>query len=228
MQKKNCERYIKLSEKFEAYSIERLEKIAIQANEKEDKDKLKIALAVREYKLNQSFEWTSENKERFLCLNQKLIECFEKLKAEATVTLALLQQRIDNNDAFLHDFEIEMKVTPYFFETWEDGEFYEKDDGIERVLMDNWEEWNMHVYVSNTDDLNDILELNREQNWNTDHRFKGMFDNHYISQAIHNIYDHATGWSFPDILRINYLWSEVYVRYQHFTRIEEAPDRGQA
>lgn len=43
-----------------------------------------------------------------------------------------------------------------------------------------------------------------------------------VDSTIHNIYDHATGWSFPDILRINNLWAEVHVQYQYFTEIEEA------
>jgi hypothetical protein len=224
MQKKDRERYLRLSDKFEAYSIERLEEIAIRANQKGDKVKVEVALGERKYKLNQSFEWTPEKKERFLSLNRKLIDCFEKLKTEASATLALLQQRIDNEDDFLRDFEIEIKVTPYFYEACEDGEFYEKEDCIQEVLMDNWDDWNMSASISNTNDLDNLLELNREQNWNIDHWFRGLFDDHYISQAIHNIYDHATGWSFPDILRINNLWAEVHVQYQYFTEIEEIPD----
>src|SRR5690554_3172787 len=124
MQKKDRERHLRLSDKFEAYSIERLEEIAIQANQKGDKLKVETALREREYKLNQSFEWTPQSKERFLSLNRKLIDSFEKLKAEAAVTLALLQQRIDNEDDFLRDFEIEIKVTPYFYEACEEGGFY--------------------------------------------------------------------------------------------------------
>ena len=148
MQKKDRERYLRLSDKFEAYSIERLEEIAIRANQKGDKVKVEVALGERKYKLNQSFEWTPEKKERFLSLNRKLIDCFEKLKTEASATLALLQQRIDNEDDFLRDFEIEIKVTPYFYEACEDGGFYEKEDGIQEVLMDNWDDWNMSASIS--------------------------------------------------------------------------------
>lgn len=124
MQKKDRERYLRLSDKFEAYSIERLEEIAIRANEKGDKVKVETALREREYKLNQSFEWTPQSKERFFYLNRKLIDCFEKLKTEAAETLALLQQRIDKEDDFLRDLETEIKVTPYFYEACEDGGFY--------------------------------------------------------------------------------------------------------
>lgn len=42
MQKKDRERYLRLSDKFEAYSIERLEEIAIRANHKGDKVKVEI------------------------------------------------------------------------------------------------------------------------------------------------------------------------------------------
>jgi hypothetical protein len=48
-------------------------------------------------------------------------------------------------------------------------------------------------------DETEILYLDRKQNWNTDHWFKGLFEEHFISQAIHDLYDY-TDWGFSDIL----------------------------
>ncbi|GHV11534.1 hypothetical protein FACS1894162_7070 [Bacteroidia bacterium] len=221
MKRKNVERVFKLTEVYESYSIEDLERKAYNAMRTEDEDELEAALSVRQWKLNEVFEWTPENKEKLLHLNTKLIECFEKLKAEATIHLKTLEhRRKDANDAFLQDFEIEAKVMPYIFAKDEVlGNTYEFDSPIAEVLNADWNDYvNLQFSISNMDDLNRILYLNREQNWNIDHWFKGQFDEHFISQAIHDLYDH-TNWSFQDILKINYLWANVTVDYQHFEEI---------
>jgi hypothetical protein len=102
--------------------------IAIRANEWDEQEKLEAALRTRAYKLMQSFEWTPENMERLLYLNQKLMDCFKKLKDEAKQVLDTVQKRIDEKDAFLHDFGIEARITPYFYERGDDTKFYEVEN----------------------------------------------------------------------------------------------------
>ncbi|GHV44716.1 hypothetical protein FACS1894180_6400 [Bacteroidia bacterium] len=104
---KNIEKLLKLKKLYETYSVEDLEKIAVRAAnyKNRDEEELEAALEVRCRKLNSTFEWTPENKEKLLQLDAKLIECFEKLKAEARTLYYTLLQRIENNDHFLHDFK---------------------------------------------------------------------------------------------------------------------------
>jgi hypothetical protein len=200
-------------------SIEKLEEMAIQANKRKDKDLLEDILIIRKIKLNSKFEWTAQNKEKLLHLNDRLIDCFEKLKAEGTVVFQTLQNRLDANDYFLHDFEIEASVTPFLYEESENGERHEKDSGIEEVLMWSWKDWLLSFNISNANCFNDTLYLDRKQSWSMDYCFKGEFDDYFISYGIHDLYDHATGWSFSDILKINHLWAELKVIHQHFTDI---------
>jgi hypothetical protein len=44
---------------------------------------------------------------------------------------------------------------------------------------------------------------------------KELLEGHHICYFMHEIWEH-TQWSLPDILRINEVWAELYVRYQHF------------
>jgi len=63
-----------------------------------------------------------------------------------------------------------------------------------------------------------LLYLKPEQNWNIDPRFEGKFDEYFISQAIHDLYDHSV-LSFPDILKINRLQAELQVTHQHIVKL---------
>ncbi|MDR0829931.1 MAG: hypothetical protein LBN95_07460 [Prevotellaceae bacterium] len=222
---KNIEKMMKLKELYETYSVEDLEKIAVRAGnyKNRDEEELEAALRVRCWKLNNAFEWTPENKEKLLQLDAKLIECFEKFKAEASTLYYTLLQRIENNDHFLHDFMIEARVIPFVFEQDYEGEI--TLDSVNEIYGVLSEELNNSVNLSfsiyrESPDETEILYLNREQNWNTDHWFKGQFDEHFISQAIHDLYDH-TDWSFPDILQINYLDVNLNVNYEHFVEFVE-------
>jgi hypothetical protein len=218
MEERDYGKILKLDELYESYSIDELERIAIRANKRGDEEELETALSIRRWKLNQTIEWTAENKEKLLCLNAKLINCFEKLKAEACVLCeTLLCRRRDMNDGFLHDFEIEAKVKPSVFAKINGINTYEFESEIYDVLDDKWNDLvNLRFSINNEDpDEREILYLNRKQNWNIEHWFKGQFDEHFISQGIHDLYDH-TNWSFHDILKINYLDARLMVDYQHF------------
>jgi len=90
---------------------------------------------------------------------------------------------------------------------------------MERILTDSLNEYLIpRLDVHTEENINDMLYLNKEQNWNIDACFKGKFNEHFISQAIHDLYDH-TNWSFYDILRINYLWTDLKIIQQNFETI---------
>ena len=221
------ERFENLSIKeLDELSIDELEKMAVHLNEvgimqtgsNIEKERLNDILDVRKEKLNHEFKWTESNKEKLLYLNDKLIECFEKLKVEATAVLQTINNRINAKDDFLNDFELDASIQPYFYDE-KDGERVYKEGGIEEVLMDNWKEWYLHFSTYNADDIIDDINFSRELNWNIE-AFHGHFEEHYISYAIYVLWDH-TEWSFSDILRINHLWAELKIIYQHSMELKE-------
>ena len=217
---------IDFAEEFENYSVEELEEFAIQAFEQElvshpenYEEQIKAALNVRRRKLNDEFEWTAENKEKLLQLNDKLMECFEKLKIEALAVLQACNKRIEAKDDFLHDFEIEGYVRPYICEYHPNGKFYVKD-GIEEVLVNYWQEWCLQFSASNIKEINNDCLFNREFNWNIE-LLDGHFNDHYISYAMHALCTHNYQWSLQDILKINHLDAELRVSYQHSKDIKK-------
>jgi len=105
--------------------------------------KLNELLSARKCKINSVFEWTPENIDALLRLNQRLTNCFEKVRDEAKPIIRALQKRLDDNDAFLHDFWIEAKVTPYIYVPDETGTLAEPETGIEMILTESVSEYNV-------------------------------------------------------------------------------------
>jgi len=209
-------------EKIEKMTLTELETLIEKLYKDQDvnREKIEACLSKRRGLLNQAFEWTPENKGKLLRLNQRLIECWEKVDAEAKQTLKILNERINQPDDFLQDFNMEARVCSLIYKPDENGEFYEAEDCIEEVLNTFVNESyvvNIHTYFAN--DLDDhILYLDREQNWNTDRCFNGEFNAVFISQAIHDLYNHSC-LSFHDVLKINRLRAELTVVHQHFVEI---------
>ena len=172
-------------------------------------------LRIRKQKINDAFEWTPENIEKLLELNQKFITCFENLRNEAKPIIVALQKRIDEKDDFLHDFLIDATVKPFIFTPDEHGILGEAENGIERILAETLDDFNVpNICIGSVSDLNNIVYLDKNHNWNIEPHFAGKFADHFISAAIHDLYDH-TCWSFPDILRINHLWTELRIVHQN-------------
>jgi len=203
--------------KFEPYTVEQLEEVILDNRKSVKKvdDKLECYMEVRQWKINETFEWTPENREKLLHLNQKLMNCFEKLRNEAIPIVAVLEKRLDDKDAFLHDYEIEGTVKPFILTA--DNE--EPCDGIDNILHEIWDDWALKIDLRTQKWFNDNLYLTKDLNWNIDRHLKGQFDEHYISYAIHILHDH-TCWSLPDILKINHLWSELKIWHQNFEDIK--------
>ena len=175
--------------------------------------KLKQLLFERQRKINEAFEWTPENIEKLLDLNQRFMRCFENLRNEAAPIVATLERRIDDKDTFLHDFEIEGRVKPFILTPDEE----EPDEGIDRILSEMLYErrtYTLTVDMKHKDSIKKCMYLAPVVSWNA--RWpKGKFDEYHLSYAIHELID--TYWSVYDILRINHLWSEVKIAHQNFS-----------
>jgi len=119
------------------YSVETLELMAINIYKEYllhgfDKKILDIILRERARKLNEQFEWTKNNKETFLKVSDKLTQVFVKAYNEAITTAKELENRILKSDAFLLDYEIEIKISLYM----KDKLYYDDNDWIGFVLSE--------------------------------------------------------------------------------------------
>jgi len=214
----------------EQYPVEMLELLAVKLYEEHSrkdfyrtllplrpKDLLGVILSERFIKLNRNFEWTKENKERFIKVNDKITQAFEKAYNEAVSIAKELENRLNNNDDFVDDYEIIIKISPYMGE-----EFYDDDGdvgGIGFVLSEpisgchpirHWfGHSNLEISLSETP-----VYLDRTLNWNIEY-FGNTFDNDYIGYGIHALLD-THQWSFKDIMNINTIWTDVEVRHQNF------------
>ena len=202
---------------LENLSVEQLEEVILHLYYKHElteavKEKLDDALSKRKYKINQAFEWTPEKKEKFLRLNQKFIECWEKMDAEALQTLK-------NRTNETNDFEVDVNVLSFIHVADEYGEDWEAEDCIEEVLIDLLPEieWVNHYSYDlyNLDGSRDVVTyIDREHNCNFKNYLRGDFDEYYISKAMYDLYAHSN-LSFPDILKINRLRCELRIVHKH-------------
>jgi hypothetical protein len=108
---------------IEKYTIETLEPLAVELYENDlhgktlshDHEMLKEILIERAIKLNTNFTWKPENIDRLLKINDKLMEVFEKAYEKAKSVVSGLEKRIQNNDPFLKDYEVELELSPYIW-----------------------------------------------------------------------------------------------------------------
>jgi hypothetical protein len=197
------------------YTVEQLEDmiLAHRATIKYAKrdDKLEELLYERQHKINKSFEWTPQNMEKLLHLDQKVMNCFEKMRNEAMPPLIkALEKYSDDKDGF----EIKAMVTPFILVPDEDGELSEPEDGIESILHEMLDDYILKFNLKIKGKRKN-LHLEKDLNWNIDSCLQGKLAEHYISYAIHQLVDHSC-WSLADILRINHLGATMHIEHQNF------------
>jgi hypothetical protein len=204
------------------YSVETLESLAVKLYEQRDYkraytwDLLNVILHERVIKLNRNFEWTEENKDRFIKVNDKITHTFEKAYNEAVSIAHDLEKRLNNNDEFIQDYEIEIKIGLYMGD-----EFYDADNGSIGFVLS--EPKSDHIPINYSFGHSNLeyslsekpVHLDRSLNWKNEH-LGNTFDNDYIGYAIHALLD-ANQWSFKDIMNITTIWADVEVRHQYFT-----------
>jgi hypothetical protein len=170
-------------------------------------------LCERCHKLNDNFEWTNENKQKLLNVNDKITQVFEAAYNEALSVAHELEARIENNDAFIKDYEIEIKITTYINEKDSDG--YTIGDVIGNPVS-GYYPINDSISHSSYErgPREKPLYLDKKLNWNHEY-FWGEFDDYYIGYGIHALLD-TSEWSFQDIVNIGKIWADVQVWHQHY------------
>ena len=212
----------KQSKKIEQYSVETLEQIAIKFYEEgyshyrlgEDDIILHSILHERISILNNEFEWTNENKEKILRINEMITQTFQKAHNEALYSAKELKNKILKNDDFIKDFDIEIELSFYM-----NDEYYDENRGsIGYVLSEPVSIYNPIKYtIGGPDTLQFAMSdkpifLNETLNWNKD--FGDIFSNNYIGYGLYSLME-TLHWSFKDILNINRICADVKVIHQY-------------
>jgi hypothetical protein len=184
---------------------------------KEERDLLNDILKIRAYKLDRNFTWTEQYKKQLLELNEKIMNGFSAANNEAKRVFENLTKRVNAKDAFLNDFEIEVKLTPFILELDKDDNPTENWEGIYSILCNILPNhlWTDHAgggsgWTSCLRYENDGISCGAEI-------FHGHFDDHYICYGMYELRDcsrHILSWY--DILKINEIWIEVKACHQHF------------
>ena len=215
--------------KFKLFTIQKLEELALYLynNERKyPKDELHYLLddilSERVMQMNKNFEWTEENKQKFLDINDNFIKIFENAYNEALKIAEDLESRIKNNDSFIKDYDIEIQIQPYI----KDEKNYEDIDGCFALVLC---EPLSSLYPINHGIGHSYYEkiltetpiyLDKSFNWNLENCFGRIFENNYIGYAIHELQD-SNKWSFFDIINIVKIFAEVKVYHQNFIDIEK-------
>jgi hypothetical protein len=214
------------------YSVETLESLAVEiykndflgSTNTQDRDILDAILEERFCKLNNNFTWTPEKIDRLLKINDKLMEVFEKAFREAKSVVSGLHKRIEENDPFLKDYQVDIELRPYWHPYrhvphFVSGEEIDKEpyDDFGFVLSEPISgfaviEDSLGHYATFDPSEKPTLYLNKSLNWNITY-FDEAFSNYYIDYSIHVLLEN--NWSFPDILRIKTIWADVKIEHRH-------------
>jgi hypothetical protein len=212
---------------LEKYSVETLESLAVEIDQNDFRGKasdhhiLHLILRERANKLNKNFQWTSDNIDRLLKINEKFMEEFEMAYKEAKSVVINLEKRIQDNAPFLKDYEVEIEITPYIMDELTEGE--ETSSDFTLVLSESMGSAGINYCFNlwdRTNIMNDIslpIFIDRSQNWNNEY-FGETFSNYYIGYPIHRLLDNY--WSFADLLKINTIWADVKIEHQHFFKMK--------
>jgi hypothetical protein len=178
-------------------------------------DILDIILEERVTKLDDAFEWTKENKEKFSMISKKLTQAFEKAYNEAISVADELENRIKNNDNYLKDYEIIIEITPYIGGVYEEDSFDSFGYVLSEPISSPYSIIHYHFGHSNSEKLDEKpIYLDKTHNWGISH-FGNVSDEDNIGYATHNLLHHSTGWSLKDIVNITKIYADVKVYHQY-------------
>ena len=202
---------------LESLAAELYERYTGRNHDKKNSQILDDILSTRAAKLDDNFEWTNENKQKFLNVSDKIMQVFESAYNEALTIASDLENRIKNNDKFIKDYEIEIEINFYLSD-----KFYNDENGriFGYVLSEplNYNPIQHYFSHSYRDEFSEKpIYLDKTENWNSEY-FGGVFNDNYICYGIHALLDTHI-WSFNDIANIEKIWADVKVWHQHYIYI---------
>ena len=171
-------------------------------------------------RLNDNFEWTEENRTRFLQVNNELFNACKKGWQEALDKAECLEEKIEKCDPFLKDYEIRIRINTY-----------PKVNGVKRDIAEYVESYLAEETLSEVESISHChykkVSLKDKEfpkyivddstNWNFEY-FGDVFKDDYICYLVHCMLDTGV-WCFKDIISIERVWIDIEVTHQYYTDI---------
>jgi len=180
---------------------------------------LEDMLKVRCWKMDSNFIWTENYKKQLLELNEKVMNGFSMAYKEAKTQFNILKERIKNNDTYLKEFNIDIKLSPIILEPNNEDEYYELDIyHLLYIIMLPDTLWTDSICCDHDVKIfkpNRYLKGGKNYNINEYIR-EGTFDDNFICWALYDLFSNCKNiLSWYDILKIDEIWVEVKVTHEH-------------
>jgi internalin A len=211
---------------LEKYSLKELETLmfavprSYNASE-EDRDVFHDIKNERWRKLDRRFKPTQENILRIVEVSDQFLKAWEDGFAKAKKMLEAIYEKEQEKGTFTDKYEAVIRLYPeIWYKNTKTGKWEDRND-IYAILMDYCGIYDGLLfsidvsYDPATKDESgfwDELYVSRKLNWKDCPPMPGCFDDHYLSYAIHILWDHNE-WAFQDITRINNIIVDVEVQY---------------
>jgi hypothetical protein len=176
---------------------------------------LEDILEWRKYKMNENFVFTPEVIEKLLWIDKEIKHCVNQLHKKGKQVVRNLERMINKKDAFFNDYEMDLLIYPTIIE-WSDNceEECETEDKIFEVMdYAHYDRAPISIHFRCLD--SDETYFEEVECWNMPFARNTEFANYKVGFITHKLFDH-TDWSLPDIIRINEIWCDLRVEYQHF------------
>ena len=165
-------------------------------------------IETRRSKLNGEFKWTDENKKRIAQVSGDFTNAWEDGFSKAKAIIEALYEKETDKASFQNKYHFEIILNPK--EMDEDGCFDSNIINEFGILGEDLLSMNV-IYDPETkceDSFWNDNCINRELNWNTGNLSGIALDEHRICWAVYILSDF---WALSDIIRINYIFTEVKV-----------------
>jgi hypothetical protein len=169
--------------------------------------------------MNENFVFTPEVIEKLLWIDREIKHCVNQLQKKGEQIARNLEEMIKEKDFLFNDYEIDLLISPQIIE-WSDH--YEEECETEDEIFD------VIGYGSIESDYKGAtIAINLRCLGPDDVYFEEVecrcmpfarnteFEKYHVGWIMHRLLDH-TCWSLPDIIRINKLWCDLRVEYQHY------------
>jgi hypothetical protein len=177
----------------------------------------------RKILLDRKFEWSPENIRRIVTVSDKFLAAWEAGFAKAKSIIDILYEKEPDKEAFWDNYAVEITLDPQILvKNPETGEFEYPGDTVYPVLVDYLAaEYELNISVGENDynpatkdesGFREDSHVSRKLSWNIEGFGDIDLADQYICYAIHILYSHHE-WANEDILKINYIDSQVEITH---------------
>ncbi|MCL2007215.1 MAG: hypothetical protein FWG77_03930 [Treponema sp.] len=208
----------------DSYSLKKIESILCSApkyqNAKEDEKKaFENIMFTRRRKLISKFKWTEENKKQLVKVSNDFLKAWETGYTKAKTIIETLYESEENKDAFEEKYYIEVILHPDIL--IKEGANVIGQERIYEVILDYLNpDFTLNMTVTYDPATKDESEYHRDPyvdrsiNWNAGGFGDIELKDEYICLALNRLYA-ENHWAFQDIMKINYIATEIKIDYEN-------------